>query len=106
MGALFAQRLVRTTAADLIAWRRRHGLMLVGTSPRAALDYQAVAYRPPTILLMGEERRGLTGDQQALCDLMVRLPMVGTSDSLNVAVATGVMLYELFNQRRKRSNEQ
>ena len=101
MGALFAQRLVRTTTADLIAWRRRHGLMLVGTSPRAALDYQAVAYRPPTILLMGEERRGLTGDQQALCDVMVRLPMVGTSDSLNVAVATGVMLYELFNQRQR-----
>ncbi|HEY5004778.1 MAG TPA: TrmH family RNA methyltransferase [Ktedonobacteraceae bacterium] len=55
---------------------------------------------PPTILLMGEERKGLPADLQAHCDLMVQIPMVGKSDSLNLAIATSVMLYEVFNQRR------
>jgi len=49
---------------------------------------------------MGEERKGLPADLQAHCDLMVQIPMVGKSDSLNLAIATSVMLYEVFNQRR------
>jgi TrmH family RNA methyltransferase len=49
---------------------------------------------------MGSEREGLSAERQAACDLMVRIPMVGRSDSLNLAVATGVMLYELFAHRR------
>jgi RNA methyltransferase, TrmH family len=48
---------------------------------------------------MGGERQGLSPDQEALCDALVRIPMVGASDSLNLAVATGVMLYEVYNQR-------
>jgi TrmH family RNA methyltransferase len=49
---------------------------------------------------MGSERQGLSPDQQAFCDAVVSIPMVGRSDSLNLAVATGVMLYEIFNQQR------
>ena len=49
---------------------------------------------------MGSERYGLSREMQALCDLMVTIPMVGRSDSLNLAVATGVMLYEIFHQQR------
>jgi TrmH family RNA methyltransferase len=100
MGALYAQRLVRTTLEEFARWRAHHHCLLVGTSPNAPTDYRAVAYRPPTILLMGEERQGLPADLQLRCDHLVRIPMVGGSDSLNLGVATGVMLYELFNQRR------
>jgi TrmH family RNA methyltransferase len=100
MGALYAQRLVRTTAPALEEWKRRHRLLLVGTSPTAPTDYQTRAYHAPTILLMGEERKGLPASLTALCDDLVRIPMVGGSDSLNLGVATGIMLYELFNQRR------
>ena len=49
---------------------------------------------------MGSEPRGLSREQQALCDTMVNIPMVGRSDSLNLAVATGIVLYEIFNQQR------
>jgi TrmH family RNA methyltransferase len=49
---------------------------------------------------MGEERKGLPAELMARCDDLVRIPMVGGGDSLNLGVATGVMLYELFNQRR------
>jgi RNA methyltransferase, TrmH family len=55
------------------------------------------------ILFMGEERRGLPADLQALCDMMVSIPMVGQSDSLNLAIATSVILYEIFNQQRAAS---
>jgi TrmH family RNA methyltransferase len=101
MGAVFAQRFVRTTVAEFARWKRRRGVQLVGTSPHAPLDYHAVAYRAPTVLLMGGERQGLSPELQALCDVMVQIPMVGGGDSLNVAVATAIMLYELFNQRRE-----
>ena len=99
MGAIFAQRFARATPAELLAWKERHGGLLVGTSPHAATDYRAVRYRPPVVLFMGWERQGLSAEQKALCDVLVRIPMVGRSDSLNLAVATGVLLYEVFNQR-------
>src|SRR5262249_44582716 len=102
MGAMFTQRFVRTSTAEIMRWKRRHQYLLVGTSPGAPQDYQQVNYQAPVILLIGEERKGLSAELQALCDLTVSIPMVGESDSLNVAMATGVMLYELFNQRRKR----
>jgi TrmH family RNA methyltransferase len=101
MGAVFTQRLVRTTEREFDIWRRRHGCTLVGTSPHATTDYQAASYPRPLIVWMGGEKRGLSPLQQNSCDLMVRLPMVGASDSLNVAIASGVMLYEVFNQQRR-----
>ncbi len=102
MGALFAQRVARTTVDGLLQWKQRHRCLLIGTSPTAPLDYHAVSYRSPAVLLMGGERKGLPSELQELCDVVVRIPMVGRGDSLNLAIATGVMLYELFNQRRDR----
>ncbi len=100
MGAIFAQRLVRASLAEFAAWKAQHGYTIIGAAGHAATDYQAVRYAAPLVLWMGSERQGLTDEQQALCDLLVRIPMVGRSDSLNVAVATAVLLYEVFNQRR------
>jgi TrmH family RNA methyltransferase len=100
LGAIFSQRLARASFAQFTAWCRRYGVTVVGTSPAAPRDYQAVAYQPPLVLLMGSEPRGLSPAQQALCDVTVNIPMVGHSDSLNLAVATGIMLYEVFNQQR------
>ncbi len=52
---------------------------------------------------MGSERQGLKPHHLKLCDQVVRIPMYGRGDSLNLAVATAVMLYELFNQRREKA---
>jgi RNA methyltransferase, TrmH family len=95
MGAVFALPLVRTDFPAFLAWRARTGLQLVGTSGAAPLDYRAAPYRPPVVLLMGNERTGLTPAQQSACDVVVRIPMAGRGDSLNLAVATGIMLYEV-----------
>nr|BBH88195.1 rRNA methyltransferase [Thermosporothrix sp. COM3] len=102
MGAIFRQRFIRTSIEKFRRWKQRHNYQLIGTSPSATTDYQDVHYHTPTIILMGEERKGLPQSLQALCDTVVQIPMVGESDSLNLAVATGVMLYEVFNQRRKK----
>jgi TrmH family RNA methyltransferase len=101
MGAIFTQRLIRASWAEFAAWKQQIDITLIGASDKAAADYQALTYRPPLVLFMGSERQGLSAEQQALCDGMVRIPMVGRSDSLNLAVATGVVLYEIFNQQRR-----
>lgn len=103
MGALFGIRLVRSSAALFAEWKVRRQVTLVGTSPSAHEDYQAIAYPRPTMILMGCERKGVTAEVMGLCDRQVQIPMVGRSDSLNVGVATSLMLYELFNQRRQQS---
>ena len=100
MGATFALQLARTPWAAFIAWKQHTQRFLVGTADQAPTDFQALVYPQPLVLLMGSERQGLSPDQQACCDLVVSLPMHGQSDSLNLAVATGVMLYELLRQRR------
>lgn len=100
MGAAFALRLARATWGQLLAWRSATGAFLVGTADSAPTDFQAVAYPQPLVLLMGSERQGLDPAQLAACDLAVSLPMRGRADSLNLAVAAGVMLYELLRQGR------
>ena len=101
MGAQFGQRFVRTSADELRSWQGRRHFSLVGTAPAATIDYQEVDLRGPTMLLLGDERKGLSRELQSLCDEVVRIPMVGGTDSLNVSVAAGVLLYEVFNQRRR-----
>ena len=101
MGSIFSQRLVRTTTNGLIAWAKLHHLQVIGTSPAATDDYQSAEYHAPRLLLMRSERHGLPEELLQICDPLVKLPMVGRSESLNLSVATGVMLYEILNQRRR-----
>lgn len=100
MGAIFRQRLVRATFDDVRTWARRHGAAIVGTSPGAKRDYVHARYDRPVVLYLGSEKKGMAEERQHGCDLMVRIPMVGESDSLNVGIAGSIMLYELFNRSR------
>jgi RNA methyltransferase, TrmH family len=99
MGAIFGQRLVRAS------WKEERRYPVVGTSGEGEVEYRHAVYPSPMVLLMGSERLGLSPEQQAVCDLVVRIPMVGTSDSLNLGVATSVVLYEIFYQYRGRAVE-
>ncbi len=102
MGALFTQAIATSSWADFIAWLRSGPGQLVGTSLQASADYQGARYEAPTFLLIGNESQGLPADYEAACDLLVKIPMMGRADSLNAAVATAVIAYEVLNQRRKR----
>jgi len=105
MGALFSQRLVKASLEEFSHWKTTCAMPLFGTSDRGPTDYQSVVYPTPMVLLMGSERQGLDEVHLRLCDDVVRIPMAGSSDSLNLAVATGVVLYEIFNQRRKEGGQ-
>lgn len=99
MGASFWHPIVQASFADFAAWANQHDYHIVGTSAHGSVDYRTVTHYPkPLILLMGSEREGLTPEQIAICHQLVRLPMVGQVSSLNLSVATGVMLYAMFEK--------
>ena len=98
MGAIFSQRLIRADLNQIAAWSRRNRCTVIGASGAAARDYRAVVYRPPVVLLMGSEQHGLSPESLDLCHATARIPMLGRSDSLNLAVATSLLLYEALRQ--------
>ncbi len=100
MGAIFTQKLVRATHTDFLAWVAGTSARLIGTAGEAQTDYRAADYAKPLILLMGSERAGLPEPLKAACQALVRLPMRGRCDSLNVAVACGVMLYTILSAQQ------
>lgn len=102
MGAIFTQSVTQARWPDFVAWLRGGVGQLVGTSLNTTIDYQTPAYVGPTFILVGNESQGLPPDYEAQCDVLVRMPMAGRADSLNAAVATAVMAYEVRNQRRRR----
>lgn len=101
MGAVFSQPLVKTTLTEFARWKREKKVPVIGTSDKARQDYHGYCYPPALVVLMGSERLGLQEHHIALCDEMVSIPMQGTSDSLNLAVATALVVYEVLNQRRE-----
>jgi TrmH family RNA methyltransferase len=100
MGAIFSLELAQSDWDSFLIWEKKNQLTIVGTSDSAKTDYQEVEYRRPMILLMGSERHGLPEEMQTACDHVVFIPMEGRTDSLNLAVATGVMLYQIYNKTR------
>lgn len=105
LGAIFTQRLVRADFNEFVRAAHGAGYRIVGTSPDGSVNYRSADYRAPIILLMGNERLGLTNEQQSACDGMVQIPMLGHVDSLNVAVASSIILYEALRQREVRAEE-
>lgn len=98
MGSVFSLRLSKASPEDFIAWKHEHGYQVVGTSGEGSTHYRSLEYPRPLVVLSGSERQGLSPELMKTCDHLVRIPMVGSCDSLNLAVATSVVLYEVFNQ--------
>ena len=72
----------------------------MGSSPTGLMDYKALHYRFPAILVIGSEKRGLSDQLLEVADFVVRIPMHRGCDSINAAVAVGVLLFEMASQRR------
>ncbi|MFL0414683.1 RNA methyltransferase [uncultured Sphingomonas sp.] len=100
MGALFTVPLVRTTWDMFLPWLRGGPGQLVGLSLRTDNHYRSAPYVAPTFLLTGNEAQGLPRELEDACDLLVKMPMLGKADSLNAAVATAVMAYEVLAHHR------
>ena len=99
MGSIFHVPIARTNEDGLIAQAKRRGARIVGAHLGAAAgDYRKADYRRPLVLLMGNEQQGLTERLAAACDALVRIPMREGADSLNLAVSSGLMIYEALRQ--------
>lgn len=99
MGSIFHVPIVRVGRDAFLDWRSRFPGAVYGTHLAGAVDYRTVSRNGPVLLLMGTEQRGLTEELASACDRLVKIPMAGKADSLNLAVSTGVMLYELGRDR-------
>lgn len=96
MGSVFAVPLVKTSVDAFLDWRKGFSGLLAGTHLKGAVDYRSVRYDgKPVLLLMGNEQQGLPDELAKTCDKLLRIPQAGRADSLNLAVATGVMLFEI-----------
>lgn len=102
MGAIFTQKVIQCRWEEFVGWLRGGPGQLVGTSLQTDLDYQQPSYQSPCFILTGNEAQGMPADYAAECDVLVKMPMRGKADSLNAAVATAVMAYEVLNQFRRR----
>lgn len=96
MGALFTVPIVRCDWDTFHTWLRTGAGQLVGLSLQTDRGYRDVDYAAPVFLLTGNEAQGLPDAYEAACDTLVKLPMLGKADSLNAAVATAVMAYEVL----------
>ncbi len=95
MGSVFAMPLMRATVAEFVKWQKAAGVQLAATHLAGAVDYRTIDYRKkPVVLLMGNEQAGLPEELAREATALARIPQQGRADSLNLAIATGIMLFE------------
>ncbi|MCW5715451.1 MAG: RNA methyltransferase [Bauldia sp.] len=95
MGSIFHVPIARMTEGEFLALRAAWPGTVVGTHLSGAVDYRKADYSTPVLLMMGNEQSGLTERLAAAADQLVRIPQAGRADSLNLAVATAVTLFEI-----------
>ncbi len=94
--------LMVTNLARTLGELKEHGLTIVGTSDDAEQTLYDLDLAGPVALVLGAEGDGMRQLTRKTCDVLVRIPMAGAVESLNVSVAAGVCLYEALRQRRAR----
>ncbi len=100
-GVLFSVPLVVEESTRVQAWLREQKIRTVATTPAAEKIYSDADLRGPLAVVMGSEQYGLSQFWLENCDLPVRIPMAGQADSLNVAMATIITLFEAVRQRSR-----
>lgn len=99
-GAMESTRIVTVTnIARALRQLRAAGCRIIGTAGSAARTIYEIDIRFPVVLVMGSEESGLRRNTREHCDELVRIPMYGTVESLNLSVAAGVSLYEIVRRR-------
>ncbi|MET1413603.1 RNA methyltransferase [Roseibium sp. HPY-6] len=98
MGSLFHVPLAKMTKDEFKPFAKAWPGTVAATHLKGSVDYRKPEYTEPVLLVMGNEQKGLEDDMADACATLIRIPQVGQADSLNLAVATGVALYEI---RRK-----
>ncbi len=103
MGSIFTIPMYRCDFPEFKEWIKfQPQLHITGTSDKASQDCFSANYAQTNLLLMGSEREGLSPEYFELCHQTVRIPMEGACDSLNLAVATGIIAYQVYFQTNQR----
>ena len=100
-GTLFTVPLAIASTPATIAWLAGHHVSIMATTPESVTDLWDADLGGPTAIVVGAEQYGLSDAWLAAADLRIRIPMAGMADSLNAAMAAGIVLYEAVRQRRK-----
>jgi TrmH family RNA methyltransferase len=99
LGTLFSVPIVTCTTREAIGWLQERGIQIVVATPEAEAVYTAVNLQPPTALITGSEAHGVSRQWLDAATVQVTIPMQGIADSLNLATATALLLYEVVRQR-------
>jgi len=95
MGSVFAMPVARASVDEFLTWRKTAGVSVVATHLAGSVDYRTIDYKKkPVVLLMGNEQSGLPPELASQADQLARIPQQGRADSLNLAIASAVMLFE------------
>jgi len=98
-GTLFSLPVVEAQKDEAMRWLRERGIKLIAATPQADLIYTQADLRGPSAIAVGTEKEGLSQTWLEQADVAVRIPMRGRVNSLNVATATTLLLYEAVRQR-------
>lgn len=95
MGSVFAMPVARASVDEFLSWRKSAGVSVIATHLAGSVDYRTIDYKKkPVVLLMGNEQSGLPPELASQADQLARIPQQGRADSLNLAIASAVMLFE------------
>ncbi len=100
VGTLFTQPVVEGEGEEVFRWLKERGVAILAATPAADLEYTLADLKQPLALAVGTEQYGLSQRWMEGADIQVKIPMLGVADSLNVAMATTLLLYEAVRQRR------
>lgn len=100
VGTLFTQPVVEAQGNAVFHWLNEHDIMIVAATPSAQMEYTHMDGNRGIAVVVGSEQYGLTDGWMKGACCRVKIPMMGMADSLNVATATSLLLYEVLRQRR------
>ena len=100
VGTLFTQKVIEATSKETLDFLKKNGIQIVAATPSAKQEYTQVDLTGPVAICVGCEQLGLSDLWMDQADICVKIPMLGVADSLNVATATTLLLYEAVRQRR------
>jgi len=100
VGTLFTQPVIEATHEELLPWLKAQGIQVIAATPQAESEFTKTDLTGPVAIVVGTEQLGLSDRWMDAADVKVSIPMNGCADSLNVATATTLLLYEVLRQRR------
>ena len=101
VGTLDSMKIVQVpNLATTIDQLKEHGFWVVGTALDDSVDYRDIDYSGNIALVIGNEGKGISNLVKKKCDFLAKIPMYGTTNSLNASVASGIMIYEVIRNRK------